>query len=188
MIWRGIIVVIGIALSACTTTTREPDRIANDHWEMRGKFSASSSNDSHSGSWRWRQTGENNTLNLYGPLGIGATEIASDGDVAIIRRGNQHYTVDANNTDALNINTPLPLPALRYWLMGKAAPNTLYPIIDTTQQGSQLSALTQAGWSLMFSRFETIGGQTLPGRITATDGDVRLKLLIKHWNLTPEND
>ncbi|PID54884.1 MAG: outer membrane lipoprotein LolB [Gammaproteobacteria bacterium] len=190
MTWRLVaLATLALLVSACSTTVRHPaGGTSLEQWEMRGKFSARTRDDSHSGSWRWLQNADNNTLSLSGPLGVAATEISSDGHTATIRRGGGHITVSADNTDALGIDAPLPLPAMRYWLLGQAAPATLYPIAASEREHGSLSALTQAGWSLHFNRYEAVGTMQLPGLIIATHGDVRLKLLVKHWDFSVSPD
>ena len=49
-----------------------------------------------------------------------------------------------------------------------------------------LRLIEQSGWSIGYDAFTAVGGLSLPRRLTATSGGVRVRVLVDRWTLPPE--
>jgi outer membrane biogenesis lipoprotein LolB len=46
--------------------------------------------------------------------------------------------------------------------------------------------IDQHGWTISYDAFTSTGGLDLPSRVTATSGDVRLRMTVSAWQLPAE--
>jgi outer membrane lipoprotein LolB len=90
---------------------------------------------------------------------------------------------EARRVAAGFVGVPLPLPQLRYWLVGAPAPDS--PYRETMGEGARLAALEQAGWQVRYTRYGAAGARILPERLELTAGDVRLRLSVGSWQFAP---
>jgi outer membrane lipoprotein LolB len=153
-------------------------------WQVKGKIGVRVPDDAISASINWQQYPESYSIYLSGPLGQGSTWIRGENGQVTLTRGNQ-AALSASTPEALmqnNLGWSLPISELHYWVRGISSPNS--PVI-TKQHGvdGELIALQQQGWTLNFERYQNVGSWFLPGKLTAQQGDLKLTLSIKEWNL-----
>jgi outer membrane lipoprotein LolB len=77
----------------------------------------------------------------------------------------------------------LPLDDLRYWLLGVPAPNEAFDLTRNEQDRAQ--HLVQDGWSIDYDRYMAASGDVLPAHIVLSRGDVRVRVVVDHWDISP---
>ena len=81
------------------------------------------------------------------------------------------------------LGTDVPLAALRYWVLGTPAPGL--PFNETAGANGLPRVFEQAGWQVSVDRWQAVSGNWLPVRMTAEQGEARIKLAVSRWNLAP---
>ena len=149
-------------------------------WIAAGRLAVAAGSEGGSGGFVWQQQGPETRLRLRGPLGAGAFEIASDGEqLSVTDAAGQVLGDDAHATLRSRLGADLPLSSLRYWIIG--LPDPTAPARVTESEAAPLRTIEQHGWTIAYDAFTSSGGFPLPARITATHGDVRLRLTVSDW-------
>ncbi len=158
------------------------------HWQIIGKLGVRIPGDNGSANLRWQYDKRHYSLDLSGPFGQGRLLISGKpGRVTLQQPGEAPLMADS--AEALIYQTTgwtLPVMQLAYWVRGVPAPHQ--PVVRMEQDESGLLAqLEQAGWLIQYQDYQSvpsgISHLQLPGRITASYGDVRLTLIIRQWQL-----
>jgi outer membrane lipoprotein LolB len=152
------------------------------HWRAQGKLALRTSQRAESASLSWQQQGVESTLNLSGPIGMGATTLHSDGVLLQVSRGDELSTYDISSPEAMLRDTgwALPVRELPYWLLGLPAPGKINRQVVANER---LTELEQQGWQIQFQAYEAFGAYTLPSRISIELGDIRGKIIIRDWQM-----
>jgi outer membrane lipoprotein LolB len=200
---RGAVwVLLGIILSGCSTfsptansgayapatlswTQREHQLQQITAWHVQGVIGIQQSQKSDSSSIDWhQQDSQHFALRLFGPFGAGATEIhGGPGGVQLI--SSSHPTpvtaIDAETLVAQQTGWNVPVGHLYYWVRGLPIP----AIANRSQMDNthRLAVLEQDGWTVTYLGYSTINGIELPDKIQLTHAGLRVKLVIKHWQL-----
>ena len=82
------------------------------------------------------------------------------------------------------LGTDLPLASLRYWMIGLPDPAATAQVTESGSAPRRI--IDQHGWNIAYDAFAEAGGFVLPSRVTATSGDVRLKLSVSDWAISSE--
>jgi outer membrane lipoprotein LolB len=136
--------------------------------------------DGGSGGFVWQQQGPETRLRLRGPLGAGAVEIASDGEqLSVTDASGEVLGQDAQSALRARLGADLPLSSLRYWMLGLPDPATEARVTESVT--APLRVIDQRGWTIAYDAFTSTDGLDLPARLTATSGDVRLRLSVSDW-------
>ena len=192
MLIRKTIVVLELGcallmLSACTNMRVEPKvnyaTLTNtslyqlEQWTLDGRLALTGKNDSWQASINWVHQPENEAIKLAGPLGQGATTIQLTGDRVTLDRGDGK--VQSSNQPEAFINQQLgmfvPIRSLRYWVVGLPEPGQAF--IKTAE------GFTQAGWLVEYPQMQRIDRQAMPRKMTVTNAQIKLKLIIDQWAL-----
>jgi outer membrane lipoprotein LolB len=155
-------------------------------WTLTGRVAVAAGEQGFSGGLRWRQAGTRAELDLRGPFGGTALAVRLDGEAITVTdaSGATLGGEEARRITREYVGAPLPLPELRYWLVGVPAPDSAFR--ETLGANARLAALEQAGWRVRYTRYAAApGGQVLPDRIELTAGDVRLRLAVSDWRFAP---
>jgi outer membrane lipoprotein LolB len=75
----------------------------------------------------------------------------------------------------------LPVDNLRFWLLGVPDPSSVFELTRNDQD--RALHLAQSDWSIDYDRYTATGGDLLPARIVLTRGDVRVRIIVDHWEL-----
>jgi outer membrane lipoprotein LolB len=174
-------------LSGCSTVPVEPEahysRLAREHlyqleqWSFDGRLALTGKNDSWSASINWGHKPDDEKIKLSGPLGQGATVIQlTDGVVSIDHGDGQ---VQSSTQPEAFINQQLgmfvPVRSLRYWVVGLPEPTGAF--VETP------TGFRQAGWLVEYKQMQPVNAQSMPRKITITNEQVKLKLIIDQWVL-----
>lgn len=181
-------------LSACSTLQQPTqsaatiNRLANNHniqqWSVRGKVGLRNDKKAHSAYLNWSQCGEAFDIRLSGPLGQGAAHLMGDSKHAYLATSdNQHYS--ASSASVLleqQLGWTLPIEQLRYWLRALPDPDYSYRLNknDTTP------GFEQQAWNLSYPGLIEHSPYQLPSRIIAKHSSLKVTLVIKQWQLSPD--
>lgn len=179
-----------LLLVGCAGTPRVPvtagmpvDPARVTEWLASGRIGVASGGDGGSGSFTWRQQQSRTSLDVRGPLGAGGLHVEADGgDLSVT--GADGARVDAaaaREAIRTRLGVDLPLDELRFWMLGLPAPGTEAQVEE--HAGPPVRTIAQAGWSVRYDEFETAAGWSVPARLTATAGSVRLKAVIDDWRI-----
>ena len=198
---RAVLLLAGTALfAACTTLTgRAPTGAGNepawaarvaqlaalDSWELSGRVGVVTAKDGGSGSLDWRQQGAVLSFDFRGPLGAGAVHMQGDAQALHVQssRGDDFVTADPEQDFTSHLHMPMPVLSMRYWLLG--IPDPAAPYEKTVDARGEPVTLEQRDWRVEYQEYAEVQGLELPVRFTLTRGEVRIKVAVSEWNLSP---
>ena len=154
---------------------------SREDWEFSGRIGVRANDDGFNGKLRWRQDAETFAATVSGPLGIGTVRIEGDGAAAVLT------DKDGVRTELSNVEADLlyrygwtiPVASLRYWALGIPDPNAESE--TEFNMDGRLSKLSQRGWDVTISRYRLGAGQLMPNRLTASNADTRVRIVIDKW-------
>lgn len=160
-------------LAGCTASTiKQP---AYPSKKLQGIFGIVSQNTATSGHFTWIQNDEYFTIELYGPLGLGATTLTEKAGVDTLRTA-EGKIYQANSPESLLqqvLNWSMPVAGLKYWLWAQAEPGILFNA--AYDQQNRMISLNQQGWNISY----TYPNNTVhPQRIVLIQPPVKVTLII----------
>jgi outer membrane lipoprotein LolB len=184
--WLGLWCLV-LMLSACSITPEEPEvhysKLARDHlyrlesWSFEGRLALTGKNDSWSANINWGHKPDDEKIKLSGPLGQGTTVIQLTGDLVTIDRGDGQAQTSTQPEQFINrqLGMFVPVHSLRYWVVGLPEPTSAF--VETP------TGFKQAGWLIDYKQMQPVNDQSMPRKITVTNEQVKLKLIIDQWVL-----
>jgi len=150
-------------------------------WEFRGRIGVSAGDEGFNGKLRWWQRDELFRASVSGPLGVGTVRINGDERwVSIIDEdGEVTEMQDAEAELHRRYGWTIPVGSLRYWALGIPDPAT--PARTEIGAQGQLTRLEQRDWIVNIEEYRDGGGEPMPRRMTATNRDTRVRLVIDNW-------
>ena len=152
-------------------------------WNLSGKISLDDGDRGGSGKLKWDVKRDQSELDFHGAMGRGAwhLQIGPQGALLKMADGTEQAAASVSELIQEHLGWPVPLDALQWWVRGLAAPGQ----IEDKQHGPEglLSSLKQFGWSVDFTRYDSVGGMDLPVRLNATRDSYRVKLAISRWHM-----
>jgi outer membrane lipoprotein LolB len=179
---------LALTLAGCAATPRQPiespppvDATAAASWSAKGRLAIAVADEGGSGAFTWRQDDARSELAVRGPLGVGAFNVTVAGDeFTVTDADGSTLTGDAAREQVqARLGAELPLASLRYWMLGLPAPTPPAQVQDAT--APPVRTVDQGGWQIAYDGFARFGAMTAPTRLTATGGDVRLRLIFDSW-------
>lgn len=153
-------------------------------WALRGRLGLSQGEEGGSGRLDWTQQGDAAELNFRGTLGRGAWRLVTSSDGARLELANGE-TRAAPEVETLVFDATgwsVPVTALRWWVRGLAWPGEAGPTQWALNEDGTPSTLSQAGWTVDFSRYtEGPGALPLPTRLRAEKDGLVVKLAVSRW-------
>jgi len=165
-------------------TERRARLLSIGQWTAFGKLALRSEGQAWAATLYWRQSGEDYQIRLTGPFGGGGLQIEGDPSTVQVRTAdNEVYT--ATNPEALlyqHVGWHMPLAGLRYWILGRVAPNALTEkvFIDV---GGRLVRFNQLGWQVNYYDYRDIDNLEMPRKISLENNQVTASVLISRWTL-----
>lgn len=152
-----------------------------ERWEFTGRIGVRTGDDGFNGKLRWRQGNDDFRATVSGPLGAGTVRIESDGAAITLTDKDGIVTElrDAELDLQLRYGWTIPVASLRYWALGIPDP-TQTAVTEFDTQG-RLNRLQQRDWQVSINDYREGGGQPMPRRITAVNGEARVRLVIDRW-------
>jgi outer membrane lipoprotein LolB len=153
------------------------------HFEIKGRVAVAAGQDGFTASLRWIQSGTASQLSLDGPLGVGGVRVTTDGTVlTLVNPRGEHLDSDAARAELkARLGFDAPLASLRYWILGVPDPAST-PAAEIVDAERRLTNLEQNGWQIDYADYVVMNGEWLPGRMTLHRADVRVRLIVDHWD------
>lgn len=154
---------------------------AQDQWEFAGRIGASAGDDGFNGKLRWRQSSDDFSATVSGPLGAGAVRIEGNGDnvTLIDKQGETAELTDAERDLRNRYGWTIPVNSLRYWALG--IPDPSVPTVTHFGDDGLVDEMQQGGWLVTIAEYRDGGGQPMPRRISAVNADAKVRLVIDKW-------
>lgn len=135
----------------------------------------------------WTQRGDEASVHMYGPFGAGNLKITWSPRQLQMATGDDVYEGElAEHVLVDNLGFVPPFAALRYWVLGLAAPGDV-PEQQETGVNGRLKMLVQQQWRITYDSWVRVGidgdGVEVPRRLVATRDDVRLTVVVRRWRL-----
>jgi len=161
------------------------DLYAINSWTASGELGVVTPKQAINANVDWTQNNKVYTIELFGPLGLGATSITNaSGRVVLDEAGNK--TVSAENPEFLmdrQLGWSVPVLGLIYWARGLPIPNA--PKAYTLNQYGTLTALEQDGWSIRYDKYRLFNNVPLPTLIQLHTGGVHVVIAVNQWQVSP---
>lgn len=150
-------------------------------WSFSGRVAVKAGDDGFNGRIGWSQSGDDFSVTVGGPLGMGTVRIDRDGEQAVLtdKDGTRVELADAERDLQRQFGWTLPVDSLRYWALGIPNPS----LSAETEFGAdgRLRTMHQGGWTVTVARYRDGGGQLMPGVLTVQNDDTRVRMVIDHW-------
>ncbi|MFP8965776.1 lipoprotein insertase outer membrane protein LolB [Pokkaliibacter sp. CJK22405] len=181
-------------LSACSNTAlkqqKEPElawraALGNiNHWQINAKAGLQHDQTYNTLTLDWVQKLDSYNVQMTGPMGQGHLAMQGDSRSMILLTPEGRYV--SNDPEALlqdRTGLSIPVNQLTYWIKGEPAPGKITGSLYD-QQG-RIAALEQDGWRIEYTDFTQQDTLWLPRKLEARKDKVRLKLVIKQWQILP---
>jgi len=185
-----------VVLSACVAGPRgdapiawvdRSEAILNlSTWSLNGRIGLQTADHGFNGSLSWQQTNDDMRADFHGPLGAGAFRVSGNPDELVLETGDGAvYALDEPEASLENaLGWGVPLHALRYWLIGVPHPDI--PSQTSFDPDGRLATIEQLEWRVVYERYSVAEGWEMPRKLVLDNsGDVRIKLVISRWSITP---
>lgn len=177
------------ALAACATTrpVAPPSTDWNQRvgtlqsaadWQLSGRAAVALGTQGWQATLNWQQTDNSAEVRLAGPFGIGAVVLKQTPAGLSYNGAPPSDAVLAQVQEKLGFD--LPIEDLHYWLLGVPNPGSNFDLKRNEQDRAK--SLSQAGWNLDYDRYAPVAGDLLPARLVMSRGDVRVRIVIDHWD------
>ncbi len=193
----GFLFSVSLLVTACATRSPvvvDGERLWQSHrmalvdltnWQTRGRVGVIASDEGWSASFNWRQQQADYWIRISGPFGRSIVELVGNPRFVMLNEGGKKALV-ARSADVLleqRTGWTLPVDGLRYWIVGLPAPNL--PERHTVDSQGHLSSLNQSGWLIEYKSYQQVDSYRLPRKLQMVNGDVRVKLIARDWQITP---
>lgn len=162
-----------------------------DHeaWGLSGRLAIDGGDEGGSGRLDWSHDGARGAVAFRGALGRGAWQLEYAPGAARLETaaGGVEVARSVNEIAVRHLGWPVPVDALEWWVRGLAAPDAPATSVALDADGHP-AAFQQHGWRVAFSRYATVEGMALPGRLDAEGPDGRVRLVVSDWRLGPPGD
>lgn len=163
---------------------------AYDQWDLHARAAIKLPGEAYSIGLQWRRQADNLLLLLEAPFGQGVIRIESAG-AGMYRLHLPDGRVYLNHSpEALLedvIGWSIPVSGLDYWIRGMPRPDAEHS--RSIDGNGQARTISQDNWSIEYQDyFPAAEGPPLPRRLRLAHDDLRLRLVIDHWQVEPAED
>jgi outer membrane lipoprotein LolB len=146
-------------------------------WSMSGRVAIISNDDSWQADIDWAHKPGFDEINLSGPLGQGKTVIHLEENFVSIARGSDDVNFSDRPEQFINeqLGLLVPVKSLRYWVLGLPKPESAF--VDVS------GGFKQEGWQVLYQQMQSIENKSLPRKISVSNSQAKLKLIIDQWTL-----
>ena len=163
---------------------------AYDQWDLRARAAVSLPGEVYNIGLQWRRQTDGLLLLIEAPFGQGVIRIetAGAGMYRLLLPDGRVYlnqSPEALLEDV--IGWSIPVSGLDYWIRGMPHPDAAHSrIIDSNGQAREIR---QDSWSIEYQDyFPAAQRPPLPRRLRLAHDDLRLRLVIDHWQVEPVED
>jgi outer membrane lipoprotein LolB len=183
-------------LGACATSVETPLHpgwqarqtalSALHNWSLNGRLVVTNEQQGWHASLYWVQQGPVYAIDLIGPLGQGRVHIRGNGREVSLQTADGQVVHAADPEQLLEqaVGVRIPLKGLLYWVRGLPDPDQRSTALVPDDQG-RLGRLEQGGWAIDYLDYTPVADLELPRRIRASQGDIKVQVVISEWSLRP---
>ena len=153
-------------------------------WQLKGRIGMQMGKQGGTASMHWQQDRHHYFLRVVAPLGRGSYELTGSENGVVMRTG-KNKLLYANDPETLlqeYFGWQVPLSGLSYWVRGLPEPDIKIDDLILDDKG-RIMELSQSGWQISYIRYTKSSGYDLPGKIVMQNGKLKIRLLIRDWNL-----
>lgn len=195
--WRLLAIASALLAAGCATlappgeplpAAEQQQRLSElDDFTLTGRAAVSANGEGFNASLVWTQSGAESRVRLSGPVGGSLTLTWRPDFLQVVSsRGETLRDADAEAAIIQQLGFVPPFDALRYWVLGVAAPGEP-PSRRVEAANGRVAELEQQQWRMVFERWNVVGSRAgtllLPQRLTATRDGVRLRVVMDRWKL-----
>ena len=153
---------------------------ALQEWQMTGRLNLRIPGRSGTMSVEWQQWVDSYKLFLDGPFGAAIARVAGDGQgVSVTASDETRYGSSPEMLLYSLTGWQFPVGNLRYWIRGLPAPGDDVQI--QLNNAGYPEKIEQGGWTITYQQHGLSKQLLLPARLTVTNGNVRLSLMVNNW-------
>ena len=154
-------------------------------WEFTGRIGVRDDKEAHSSRIRWRQSGSEYVINLWGTLNAGATEITGSPGLVTLQQDGKAALLAATPEQLVEeqLGYELPVSQLSYWIKGIPAPGSTG--LPSFNAENHLIAMQQDGWTVQYNAYTNYDTESLPTSIRIEKPPLRLDFVRLSWTLQP---
>jgi outer membrane lipoprotein LolB len=154
---------------------------ALETWRMDGRVGVRSADESWQAGLIWNHDQDVDRLYISGPFGQGALNIKVSGSYIRVASadGTVEESEDPEQLLESIIGVAVPVPALRYWLLGLSYPSAKSD--SEYDRMGRLIKLIQLGWVTRYQDYQAVQQWLLPRKLSVVNESTRLKLVIDDW-------
>jgi outer membrane lipoprotein LolB len=162
--------------------TRRAQLQGREHFQITGRVAVAAAQEGFSAQLHWVQAGTQSRLALDGPLGVGGMRVTADGTtLSLVNARGERLDSEAASADLkTHLGFDAPLSSLRFWILGVPDPQS--PAVEVVDVEHRLTSLQQDDWQIEYADYVAVKGEWLPGRMTLRRADVRVRLIVDHWD------
>lgn len=155
--------------------------VAQRNWQAQGLVGVRVNQKAQSANFVWTQKSSQFDIELYGPLGLGATYLQGrPGQVRLTTHDQKVYQAeDAGELMNQVLGWSVPVEGLVYW--GRGMPEPGQPEQHTLNQYGFLATLEQNGWRIEYKRYRQAGALALPYQLVLTRPGIRVVAVFDNW-------
>ncbi len=157
-------------------------------FRLKGRAGVKAGEDGFNASLSWRQRGTVADLKLSGPLGAGGVKVTYSPESLVVTNSHGERLQGSQAEEAVvrQLGFVPPFAALRYWVLGLAAPDA--PITEqSTDPDGRITEMTQHDWHIRYNSWSVVatpaGELRVPRKVTVTRPDLRLIVVVDRWQL-----
>jgi len=167
---------------------QDAQRAALTDWSLSGRIAVSNGKQGGSGRIDWQQSGDRYAVSLSAPVTRQSWRLSGD-DTGGRLDGIEGGPREGADVEALLRETTgwnIPVRALADWVRGVGADPARFGEARVVYgEGNRPVRLSQAGWTIDYAQWQAeaaaAGGPVLPARLTATQGEARVRLIVDEW-------
>ncbi len=151
-------------------------------WQLEGRIAIKTADNSWSGSLSWQQRDNAYDINLSGPFGQGATRLTGDPHHVVLSTS-EGELVGHDGPEQLMyeaLGWRMPITSLQYWAVGHPDPTKPPPQV-TLDEFARINSLQQGEWHVSYPRYRLFQQIEVPGKIVIKNHQLRVRLVIDHW-------
>jgi outer membrane lipoprotein LolB len=187
-----------LMLTACAAPTRLPPpspeqqvkwqqlqlKLAKiDTWQLRGRMSIHSGDDSWIANVLWEQQPTSYQLQLNTPTGQGVLRLTGSPQQVSLRtaEGDVFNAATAEELLSERMHVNLPVSHLYSWIRGLPVDKVEIENYQLDNSG-RLSLLQQANWTINYERYQPVKGISLPSKLALENREFKVKIVISLWD------
>ncbi len=152
------------------------------NWDLKGLISIRNARDAWSANWHWQQHQQHYTIDLFGPMGSNAIQLAGTPSNVTLTTSDGKK-LDSTSPESLlekQLGWRLPVSNLYYWVRGLPVPNVAAQ--KQFDSSNRLTILVQQGWRIEYLRYTT-QKTDLPAKIRLNNSALNVKIIINQWQI-----